>query len=171
MPFFIKAASRALERFPILNSRPVYDEGDDSVVLGLQEYGTHNIGIAMDTAAGLIVPVCRGVEQRGVVSLATELQGWKERVGRQGSLAPSDLGQAGFSLSNIGSVGGTYMAPIIPPGSVSIAAIGKLDVKPVWREAGAEVGGEDDEGEFVKRHVVQISFSATARLWRASPTT
>jgi len=97
MPFFIKAASRALEQFPELNAW--LDEEKQS----LQILDNHNIGIAMDTPDGLVVPNIRNVQNLNVYAIAKELNRLQE-LGKRTSLSPGDLTDTTFSLSNIGIV-------------------------------------------------------------------
>lgn len=97
MPFFIKAASRALEKVPQLNAW--LDE--ESQALRVQK--SHNIGIAMDTPEGLIVPNIKDVQNLNIVEIAKELNRLQE-LGRRSSIPPTDLSNTTFSLSNIGVV-------------------------------------------------------------------
>ena len=97
MPFFIKAASRALEKVPQLNAW--LDE--ESQTLRIQK--SHNIGIAMDTPKGLIVPNIKDVQNLDIVEIAKELNRLQE-LGRKSSIPPNDLSNTTFSLSNIGVV-------------------------------------------------------------------
>jgi 2-oxoisovalerate dehydrogenase E2 component (dihydrolipoyl transacylase) len=97
MPFFIKAASRALEQYPKLNAW--LDEENQS----LRVFDNHNIGIAMDTADGLVVPNIKNVQNLDVYAIAKELNRLQE-LGKRTSFSLSDLTDATFSLSNIGIV-------------------------------------------------------------------
>lgn len=97
MPFFIKAASLALNEFPILNSS--IDKTGENLVFK----GSHNIGLAMDTKQGLLVPNIKGVNQKTVLEIAHEMNRLHE-LGKRGQLGPDDLSGGTFTLSNIGSV-------------------------------------------------------------------
>lgn len=97
MPFFVKAASRALEQFPELNAW--LDEENQT----LRVLDNHNIGIAMDTANGLVVPNIKNVQNLDVYGIAKELNRLQE-LGRRASLPLDDLTNTTFSLSNIGVV-------------------------------------------------------------------
>jgi len=105
MPFFIKAASRALEQFPKLNAW--LDEENQS----LRVLNNHNIGIAMDTADGLVVPNIKNVQNLDVYAIAKELNRLQE-LGKRTSLSVDDLTDTTFSLSNIGMVS-TKAEPVI----------------------------------------------------------
>jgi 2-oxoisovalerate dehydrogenase E2 component (dihydrolipoyl transacylase) len=97
MPFFIKAASKALEKFPILNVK--VDESCEKVTYRK----SHNIGIAMDTSQGLVVPNIKNVQELSLLEVAKELNRLQE-LGKNGTLRREDLGDGTFSLSNIGAV-------------------------------------------------------------------
>jgi len=97
MPFFIKAASKALEKFPILNVK--VDESCEKVTYRK----SHNIGIAMDTSQGLVVPNIKNVQDLSLLEVAKELNRLQE-MGKNGSLRLEDLADGTFSLSNIGAV-------------------------------------------------------------------
>ena len=97
MPFFIKAASKALEKFPILNVK--VDESCEEVTYRK----SHNIGIAMDTSQGLVVPNIKNVQELSLLEVAKELNQLQE-LGKNGNLRREDLADGTFSLSNIGAV-------------------------------------------------------------------
>lgn len=97
MPFFVKAISNSLQRYPILNAN--VDWNTEKVVYR----GSHNIGIAMDTKIGLAVPVIKNVDQLSIIEIAKELNRLM-RSGKQGSFASSDLAGGSFTISNIGVV-------------------------------------------------------------------
>ncbi|KAA3674067.1 2-oxoisovalerate dehydrogenase E2 component (dihydrolipoyl transacylase) [Paragonimus westermani] len=119
MPFFIKAASRALLEFPMLNAYT--DEECEQIIYK----ASHNIGIAMDTPEGLLVPNIKCVEQLSVVEIASELVRLQD-LGSRGKLGTADLNGGTITLSNIGSIGGTYTAPRILPPQVLIAGLGRI---------------------------------------------
>jgi len=97
MPFFIKAASKALEKFPIVNVK--VDESCEK----LTYRKSHNIGIAMDTSQGLVVPNIKNVQELSLLEVAKELNRLQE-LGKNGALRREDLADGTFSLSNIGAV-------------------------------------------------------------------
>merc|ERR1711973_218206 len=96
---------------------------------------SHNIGLAMDSPMGLLVPNIKSVQQLSVFEIASELIRL-HHVGLAGKLSTKDLTGGTFSLSNIGSIGGTYASPVILPPEVAIGAIGKLRVLPRYNENG-----------------------------------
>lgn len=147
MPFFVKAASRALERYPELNAW--LNEEDQT----LRILDNHNIGIAMDTPEGLVVPNIKNVQNLSVLAIARELNRLQE-LGRRSSIPLGDLTDTTFSLSNIGVVGGTYTKPVILPPQVIIGAFGRARKVPRF----------DDEGNVVAAHVMSISWSADHRV-------
>lgn len=123
MPLLIKATSLALAQFPILNATV------NSDVTEMTYHENHNIGIAMDTPKGLVVPVIRQVQKKSIFEIAQELVSLQEAASN-GSLTESQLSGGTFSLSNIGSVGGTYAVPVVVVPQVGIGAFGRLQVLP-----------------------------------------
>lgn len=97
MPFFIKAASNALQRYPVLNA--TLDTSGENIVYK----GQHNIGIAMDTKAGLAVPVIKNVQKLTIIEINNELNRLIAS-GRNGTFSPQDLSDGTFTISNIGAV-------------------------------------------------------------------
>ena len=147
MPMMMKAASLALADFPALNSQVSADEET-------QIYrGAHNIGVAMDTPRGLLVPNVMHCESRSIYDIAYELNRL-QAMGAQNKLGADELTGGSFTLSNIGVIGGTYASPVILPGQVSIGALGKLQKLPRY----------DDEGNVVPKTLMQISWSADHRV-------
>jgi 2-oxoisovalerate dehydrogenase E2 component (dihydrolipoyl transacylase) len=117
LPFVLKAIPQTFKQFPTINSH--YDSNHKELLLK----GSHNFGIAMDTPRGLLVPVVRNVETHTMFSLSMEI----ERLGKlakSGNLAPNDLTGVTFTVSNIGSIGGDVVSPVIVPPQVGIVAIG-----------------------------------------------
>ncbi|XP_031569107.1 lipoamide acyltransferase component of branched-chain alpha-keto acid dehydrogenase complex, mitochondrial-like [Actinia tenebrosa] len=147
MPFFIKAASLALHQFPILNSCV------DADCTQITYKGAHNIGVAMDTSQGLLVPNVKNVQMKSLYDIAIDLNRMHHQ-GLSGLLAPNDLSGGTFSLSNIGSIGGTYAKPVLLPPNVGIGAIGRVQVIPRF----------DKNGEVYKAHIVNVSWSADHRI-------
>ncbi|CAH1156256.1 unnamed protein product [Phaedon cochleariae] len=135
VPFFIKAVSNALHHFPILNAS--VDVTCDNILY----HDSHNIGVAMDTAVGLAVPVIKNVAALTIVEIDRELQRLI-KTGKTGNFSPGDLSGCTFSVSNIGSIGGTYMKPLILPPQVAILAVGSSQVLPRFDELG-NVKGEE----------------------------
>ncbi|XP_023342052.1 lipoamide acyltransferase component of branched-chain alpha-keto acid dehydrogenase complex, mitochondrial [Eurytemora carolleeae] len=147
MPFIVKAASLALLQFPVLNSS--LDLKSETVTYK----HSHNIGVAMDTAQGLLVPNIKGVQNLSIFEISEELSRLQE-IGLAGKLTNKDLTGGTFSLSNIGSIGGTYASPVIMAPEVAIGALGKLRVLPRFNSA----------GEVYPAHIMNVSWSADHRL-------
>lgn len=147
MPFFIKAASLALLQYPILNSSV------DDKCENITYKASHNIGIAMDTMQGLIVPNVKSVQNLSLLEIASELNRL-QKLGIKGQLGTSDVTGGTFTLSNIGTIGGTYTKPVILPPEVAIGAISKIQVVPKF----------DVHDNVVKAHVINISWSADHRV-------
>lgn len=125
---FIKALLPALERFPEFNATL---EGDELV---LKRH--YDIGVAVDTPPGLIVPVVKGADSRSLLELASEITRLTEAA-QSRTVTPAELSGSTFTVSNIGAVGGGHGTPIIPWGTTAILSIGKAREKPVVR--GGEV--------------------------------
>uniref|UniRef100_UPI00358F05E9 lipoamide acyltransferase component of branched-chain alpha-keto acid dehydrogenase complex, mitochondrial n=1 Tax=Myxine glutinosa TaxID=7769 RepID=UPI00358F05E9 len=147
LPFFIKAASLALTSFPILNAS--VDEACENITYK----ASHDIGFAMATSQGLVVPVVRGVQRRSVLDVARELARLRA-AGQAGSLSQTDLSSRTFTLSNIGSIGGSYAAPVIAPPEVAIGALGRIQLLPRYNA----------DGELQGRHILCTSWSADHRV-------
>jgi 2-oxoisovalerate dehydrogenase E2 component (dihydrolipoyl transacylase) len=146
MPFIIKAVSLALNDHPILNASMSEDETE------LIYHEDHNIGVATDTPHGLLVPNIKAVQNLSVLEIAAELNRLHQ-AGLQNKLTPKDIKGGTFSLSNIGSIGGTYAKPVIVPPQVAIGAIGRIQRLPRFNE----------NDEVVARHLTYISWSADHR--------
>ncbi|KAK6542186.1 hypothetical protein TWF694_007949 [Orbilia ellipsospora] len=150
MPFFIKAVSVALEEFALINSRiDLTDESKPKLVMR----PSHNIGVAMDTPAGLLVPNIKNVQDLSILEIAAELNRLQV-AGTTGKFAAADLKGGTITLSNIGNVGGTYVAPVIVTSEVAIMGIGRTKVIPAFNELGA----------VVPKTVVNFSWSADHRV-------
>ncbi|CAL8251790.1 unnamed protein product [Merluccius merluccius] len=147
MPFFIKAASLGLLHFPILNA------SIDEACQNITYKAAHNIGLAMDTSQGLLVPNVKNVQLLSVFDIARDLNRL-QALGSSGQLGTSDLTGGTFTLSNIGSIGGTYAKPVILPPEVAIGALGKIQILPRF----------DSNGQLVKAHILNISWSADHRI-------
>lgn len=147
MPFFLKAASLALRQFPELNAHTNADCTE------LLVKGSHNIGFAMDSANGLVVPVIRNVESKSLFDIANEMTQLMEK-GKTNAFKPSDFQGGTFTLSNIGSIGATYTKPVIFPPQVAIGAIGRLQRVPRF----------DEQDNVIKANIINISWSADHRV-------
>ncbi|KAF9922612.1 hypothetical protein FBU30_007260 [Linnemannia zychae] len=158
MPIFIKALSIALEDYPIMNARVV--DGEDPSTAKLQYRASHNIGIAMDTPNGLIVPNIKNVQNLSVLEIASELARLQE-AGKKNALSMADLKDGTVSLSNVGMIGGTYLNPVVVTSEVAIAAVGKMQRLPRFKMV-------EENGKMVERvvaqQIVNISWSADHRV-------
>jgi pyruvate dehydrogenase E2 component (dihydrolipoamide acetyltransferase) len=125
LAFLIKASVAALKKFPEFNASLTPD--GESLVL--KQY--YNIGVAVDTPNGLVVPVLREADRKGLFQLARELGEVSERM-RSGKIAPTDMQGGCFSISSLGGIGGGHFTPIINAPEVAILGVGKSVMKPVW---------------------------------------
>jgi pyruvate dehydrogenase E2 component (dihydrolipoamide acetyltransferase) len=123
--FIMKAVVAALKKFPEFNSS-LAPEGDGLVIKGY-----YHIGVAVDTPGGLIVPVVRDVDQKGVMQLAAEL-GTLSAKARDGKLSPADMQGGTFSISSLGGIGGGHFTPIVNAPEVAILGVSRSVMKPVW---------------------------------------
>lgn len=151
----VKAISQAFKLHPKLNSH--FDANSDPKTPGWIIKKNHDFGIAMDTPRGLIVPVVRGVQDHPVLSLAEEIKRLSN-LAQEGRLAPSNLQGASFIVSNIGSIGGHVVSPVIVPPMVSIVGIGRIEHVPVF------VDGPDGQDKLTKREKAVLSWSADHRV-------
>lgn len=161
MPFIIKAMSMALHQYPVLNAR-VEVTADAPGKPSLIHRSQHNIGVAMDTPMGLIVPVIKNVNARSVMSIASELVRL-QNLAKAGKLAPADLQGGTITVSNIGNVGGTYLSPVIVEREVAILGIGRVRTVPAFADDADESTSAAAQ-RIVKRHVCHFSFSADHRV-------
>ncbi|CAG9315595.1 unnamed protein product [Blepharisma stoltei] len=146
MPFFIKAMSLALYDFPIANSS--FINNNTEFVMK----SSHNVSFAMDSRAGLIVPNIKNCQNLSIYEIAVEMARLQE-LGSQGKINQADLEGGTICLSNIGTIGGTYTAPIIMTPQVLIGGLGAIRPRL-----------ERNKGEFVERQVLGSSWSADHRL-------
>ncbi|SKA29477.1 pyruvate dehydrogenase complex dihydrolipoyllysine-residue acetyltransferase [Photobacterium toruni] len=123
--FILKAAAKALEAFPSFNS----SLSDDGESLILKKY--INIGIAVDTPNGLVVPVFKNVNKKGIYELSEELMTISKKA-RAGKLTASDMQGGCFTISSLGGLGGTAFTPIVNAPEVGILGVSKSEMKPVW---------------------------------------
>eukprot|EP01117_Protostelium_nocturnum_P006492 TRINITY_DN2341_c0_g1_i1.p1 TRINITY_DN2341_c0_g1~~TRINITY_DN2341_c0_g1_i1.p1 ORF type:complete len:551 (-),score=217.66 TRINITY_DN2341_c0_g1_i1:40-1623(-) len=147
MPIIIKATSLALSKYPTLNSS---FNAESSVII---VKGSHNIGVAMNTPNGLVVPNIKDVQKKSILEIARELNRL-QAAASTASLQREDLSGGTFSISNIGTIGGTYASPVIVPPEVAIGAIGKIQKLPRF----------DHHGSVVPQHIFNISWSADHRV-------
>ena len=144
LAFLIKASVAALKKFPEFNSSL---DGDDLV---LKKY--FHIAFAADTPNGLVVPVIRNADQKGIFEIARETAELAA-LAREGKLKPEQMQGASFTISSLGGIGGTYFAPIINAPEVAILGVSKAAMKPVWNGK-----------EFVPRLICPLSLTADHRV-------
>lgn len=146
--FIIRAVTAALKSFPIFNSS--LDPAGDKLVL--KKF--YHIGIAVDTPSGLVVPVVKNADRKGLAELAVELAQLSSAA-RAGRLTIGDLQGASFTISSLGGIGGTGFTPIVNSPQVAILGLSRSAVKPLWSEA---------RQEFVPRTVLPFSLSYDHRV-------
>jgi len=123
--FIMKAVAKALEEFPTFNS----SLSEDGASLVLKKYV--HLGIAVDTPNGLVVPVVRDVNKKGIIELSRELQEISLKA-REGKLTAADMQGGCFTISSLGGIGGTAFTPIVNAPEVAILGVSKSDIKPKW---------------------------------------
>ena len=125
LAFMIKACVTALRQYPVFNSS--LDKSGESIVI--KKY--FHIGVAVDTPGGLVVPVVRDADRKGVFDLAQELADIS-KLARDGKLKPGDMQGGTFSISSLGGIGGTAFTPIINAPEVAILGVSRGATRPVW---------------------------------------
>ena len=144
LAFLIKASVAALKKYPEFNSSL---DGDDLV---LKKY--FHIAFAADTPNGLVVPVIRNADQKGIFEIARETAELAA-LARDGKLKPDQMQGASFTISSLGGIGGTYFSPIINAPEVAILGVSKAAMKPVWNGK-----------EFAPRLICPLSLTADHRV-------
>jgi pyruvate dehydrogenase E2 component (dihydrolipoamide acetyltransferase) len=152
LAFLIKACVTALKQYPQFNAS--LDKSGENVIL--KKY--YHIGVAVDTAGGLVVPVVRDADRKGVFDLARELADIS-KLARDNKLKPGDLQGGTFSISSLGGIGGTAFTPIINAPEVAILGVSRSLWKPIFSE-------KDDKGKdlFVARLMLPLSLSYDHRV-------
>jgi len=125
LPFIMKAVVATLKAFPTFNAS--LDPAGENLIL--KRY--YHLGIAVDTSEGLVVPVIRDVDRKGVYDLATELATVSEKA-RAHKLMPGDMQGGSFTISSLGGIGGTLFTPIVNAPEVAILGVSRASMKPVW---------------------------------------
>ncbi|MCM2678802.1 pyruvate dehydrogenase complex dihydrolipoyllysine-residue acetyltransferase [Echinimonas agarilytica] len=146
LAFMMKAAAKALEEHPRFNS----SLDPDGEHLYLKKY--INIGVAVDTPNGLVVPVFRDVDKKGIVELSKEL-GEVSKKARAGKLTAADMQGSCFTISSLGGIGGTQFTPIVNAPDVAILGVSRSEMKPKW-----------DGKEFQPRLMVPLALSYDHRV-------
>jgi len=144
LAFVVKAALSALRAFPDVNSSL---DGDSLV---RKRY--YHIGFAADTPQGLVVPVVRNADAKGLLEIAAETAGLAAKA-REGKLAPADMGGATFTISSLGGIGGTSFTPIVNSPEVAILGVSRSAMRPVW-----------DGSAFLPRLMLPLSLSYDHRV-------
>lgn len=147
LPFFIKALSLALHKFPVINSRL----NDDATELTY--FRAHNIGMAVDSKIGLLVPSVKNVEQKSLKEVAIEVNRIVDSA-REGKLSNSDLSGGTISISNIGAIGGITATPVINKPEVAIVALGKMQKLPRF----------SDDGSVIAQNIMMVNWSGDHRV-------
>ena len=147
MPFFMKAMSLALKQFPVVNSQA----NDDCTELTY--FDDHNIGMAVDSKVGLLVPNVKQVQNKTIIDLAKNIMQLTDAA-RSGRVASEFLKGGTITISNIGAIGGTVATPIINKPESAIVALGKLQKLPRFNE----------NGEVEARSIMQVSWSGDHRI-------
>ena len=146
LAFLIKACVASLKAYPQFNA----SLSADGESLVLKQY--YNVGVAVDTPNGLVVPVIRDADKKGALQLAKELGEMSARA-REGKMSPTDMQGGTFSISSLGGIGGTNFTPIINAPEVAILGVSRSTMKPVW-----------DGKQFVPRLILPLSLSYDHRV-------
>lgn len=125
LAFLMKALVAGLKEFPRFNA----SLSPDGKALILKKY--FNIGIAVDTPNGLVVPVIRDVDKKGIYELSADLAAISKKA-RDGKLTPTDMSGASMTISSLGGIGGTYFTPIVNAPEVAILGVSRSSMQPVW---------------------------------------
>lgn len=144
LAFLIKACAAALKQFPAFNTSLV----DDNLVY--KQY--YNIGFAADTPNGLVVPVIKNADQKGLLDLAQEMAELA-KLAREGKLKPEQMQGGCFSISSLGGIGGTHFTPIINAPEVAILGVSRSSMRAIW-----------DGQQFVPRLILPLSLSYDHRV-------
>ena len=146
LAFIIKAVVCALKKYPALNGSLVQDE------LILKKYW--HIGFAADTPFGLMVPVLKNADQKGVIEIAQETAEISKKA-REGKLPPADMQGASFTISSLGGLGGTSFSPIVNAPELAILGVSRSAIKPQW---------DEQAQSFIPRLMMPLSLSADHRI-------
>lgn len=146
LAFVIKASVAALKKFPAFNAS--LDAAGENLIL--KHY--YHIGFAADTPNGLVVPVIKNADQKGIAEIAKEMAELSAQA-REGKLKPADMQGASFTISSLGGIGGTAFTPIINAPEVAILGLSKSSIKPLW-----------DGRQFVPKLMMPLSLSYDHRV-------
>lgn len=148
LAFLMKALIAVLKKFPEFNAS--LDQSDSETNLIVKNY--YHIGFAVDTPGGLMVPVIKDVDQKGVIDIARELNNLSV-LAREGKLKPDDMQGASFTISSLGGIGGIGFTPIINAPEVAILGVSRASLKPVYRD-----------NQFIPRLMLPFSLSYDHRV-------
>jgi pyruvate dehydrogenase E2 component (dihydrolipoyllysine-residue acetyltransferase) len=148
LAFLMKAMIAALKKFPEFNAS--LDQNERETNLIIKNY--YHIGFAVDTPSGLMVPVIKDVDQKGVIDIARELNNLSG-LAREGKLKPGDMQGASFTISSLGGIGGIGFTPIINAPEVAILGVSRASLKPVYRDK-----------QFISRLMLPLSLSYDHRV-------
>lgn len=149
LAFLMKALIAPLKKFPHFNAS-LDNSVEGNVGLIIKHY--YHIGFAVDTPNGLVVPVIKQVDQKGIIAIADELS-QLATLAREGKLKPTDMQGASFTISSLGGIGGTAFTPIINAPEVAILGVSKARIQPVYRDQ-----------QFVPRLMLPLSLSYDHRV-------
>jgi len=147
MPFFVKALSLALTEFPVINSQ-LNDDASE-----LTYFDDHNIGFAVDSKIGLLVPNIKGVQNLSLLDIALQMQEIINQA-REGRIAGEHLKGGTISISNIGAIGGITATPVINKPEAAIVALGKTQKLPRF----------DEQGNVFAQHIMAVNWSGDHRI-------
>lgn len=147
VPFIVKAVAKALSEFPNVNS----SLSVDGVSQVFKQYV--HVGVAVDTPKGLMVPVIRDADQKGIYDIARDLMEYSTQA-REGKLKPESMQGGCFTISSLGGIGTKYFAPIVNMPEAAILGVSKADMKPIY----------DGNGGFTPRLMLPLSLSADHRV-------
>jgi pyruvate dehydrogenase E2 component (dihydrolipoamide acetyltransferase) len=148
LAFLMRASISALKKFPEFNAS--LENNSENMNLVIKNY--YHIGFAADTPNGLVVPVIRNVDQKGVIAIGSEMANLAS-LAREGKLKPADMQGASFTISSLGGIGGTAFTPIINAPEVAILGVSRAGMRPVYRD-----------GQFVPRLILPLSLSYDHRV-------
>jgi pyruvate dehydrogenase E2 component (dihydrolipoamide acetyltransferase) len=148
LAFLMRASISALKKFPEFNAS--LENNSENMNLVIKNY--YHIGFAADTPNGLVVPVIRNVDQKGVIAIGSEMANLAS-LAREGKLKPADMQGASFTISSLGGIGGTAFTPIINAPEVAILGVSRAGMRPVYRD-----------GQFVPRLMLPLSLSYDHRV-------
>ncbi|MFP4590152.1 MAG: dihydrolipoamide acetyltransferase family protein [Halobacteriales archaeon] len=159
MAFVLKAVVAGLKEYPILNSELDEEEG----VIRLKNY--YNVGIAVATDAGLMVPVVKNVDEKGLLELADEVQELATKA-RDRSITVEEMQGGTFTITNFGAFGGEYATPVINYPETAILGLGAIEQRPVVREVEDDdfLGDGDSTTKVVPAHTLPLSLAIDHRV-------